>query len=395
MQTYNNNDWRTYLEHHQIKGAKWGVKHGPPYPLNRDQLSSEQKRLGGVSESAKEKYGDYSKTKAQKYKSKETGSFRIGETDTRDVKYTIDQGVRRKIREALTGAGRKFIYSELMSKNPTKLQIMLRDVMQKVDKRTLSMYPDFEWEAVEERVDKEGNKHYFNTAKVLENDPNTPSLRKPTYELSPDNFSKIVADARQVNPDFRSGDFGAHCNCPFASTALAMRLKGYDVSARLSFDGSDDLAYKYWFDNAKFVNNVDSKEANSFFDKVDGGSYGTIGFSGEICGEEYGHVINWVKTTDGKTTFIDAQSITESRLQSKFDSLDQLNEVVGMKLDGGIWISDLTNATPNFKNMAVDSVITPNQTKSLVKYRNTYNDQIVDVFDKAGREEEWSWRKKH
>lgn len=29
----NNND---YLAHHQVKGGKWGVLHGPPYPVNRD-----------------------------------------------------------------------------------------------------------------------------------------------------------------------------------------------------------------------------------------------------------------------------------------------------------------------------------------------------------------------
>lgn len=35
-----------YLAHHGIKGQKWGEKNGPPYPLNKSQMSpSEKKKL--------------------------------------------------------------------------------------------------------------------------------------------------------------------------------------------------------------------------------------------------------------------------------------------------------------------------------------------------------------
>ena len=30
---YSANDYRLYLAHHGIKGQKWGVKNGPPYPI--------------------------------------------------------------------------------------------------------------------------------------------------------------------------------------------------------------------------------------------------------------------------------------------------------------------------------------------------------------------------
>jgi len=32
---YTSNDLDDYLEHHGVKGQKWGVKNGPPYPLYR------------------------------------------------------------------------------------------------------------------------------------------------------------------------------------------------------------------------------------------------------------------------------------------------------------------------------------------------------------------------
>lgn len=43
----NNFNWNldnSYIEHSQRLGAKWGVMNGPPYPLDYNQLSSEQKK---------------------------------------------------------------------------------------------------------------------------------------------------------------------------------------------------------------------------------------------------------------------------------------------------------------------------------------------------------------
>ena len=36
-----------YLAHHGVKGQKWGVKHGPPYPLSRQPESERHKRVRG------------------------------------------------------------------------------------------------------------------------------------------------------------------------------------------------------------------------------------------------------------------------------------------------------------------------------------------------------------
>ena len=38
-------NWREELYHFQRLGAKWGKRNGPPYPLTREQLTAEQKRL--------------------------------------------------------------------------------------------------------------------------------------------------------------------------------------------------------------------------------------------------------------------------------------------------------------------------------------------------------------
>lgn len=63
---YSNNDWRGYspshscgkksdaiLEHHGIRGMKWGIKNGPPYPL--EAAVSAAVKAGGAIKSMKKK----------------------------------------------------------------------------------------------------------------------------------------------------------------------------------------------------------------------------------------------------------------------------------------------------------------------------------------------------
>jgi len=46
------------IQHHGIKGQKWGVQNGPSYPLSREQRSAEEKKKNGaISDSGKERYG--------------------------------------------------------------------------------------------------------------------------------------------------------------------------------------------------------------------------------------------------------------------------------------------------------------------------------------------------
>lgn len=43
---YTEYDYRNELRHHGIKGQKWGVKNGPPYPLGASDHSSSEKKAG-------------------------------------------------------------------------------------------------------------------------------------------------------------------------------------------------------------------------------------------------------------------------------------------------------------------------------------------------------------
>lgn len=41
---YSENDWWSFLAHHGIRGQKWGVRNGPPYPLAAGSHSAAEKR---------------------------------------------------------------------------------------------------------------------------------------------------------------------------------------------------------------------------------------------------------------------------------------------------------------------------------------------------------------
>ena len=49
---YSDNDWWSFLVHHGIKGQKWGVRNGPPYPISPgDHSSSEKKAMSNQAKS--------------------------------------------------------------------------------------------------------------------------------------------------------------------------------------------------------------------------------------------------------------------------------------------------------------------------------------------------------
>ena len=44
MEMMSINDYRSYLKHHGVKGQEWGVRNGPPYPLDYKSHSAEEKK---------------------------------------------------------------------------------------------------------------------------------------------------------------------------------------------------------------------------------------------------------------------------------------------------------------------------------------------------------------
>jgi len=68
------NNYLDYLEQSGILGQKWGQRNGPPYPLSGRQMSSAEKKKGGVSKSAKEKYGENQNKQKESIQEKEVSA---------------------------------------------------------------------------------------------------------------------------------------------------------------------------------------------------------------------------------------------------------------------------------------------------------------------------------
>ena len=147
-----------YLEHHGIKGQKWGVRNGPPYPLADNAHSTSEKKATLVSD---QKAG-----------------------------------------------GAEVLVAELAFYSAV---IAAAVVAAKVaDKRRTQHFED----------------EYYNNReiKTLDDCP----------KIDPNSMS-MDEHMKEINPDYP--DFGAVQNCMFCTTAMAMRMKGYDVVAEKSPDG--------------------------------------------------------------------------------------------------------------------------------------------------------------
>ena len=96
-----------YLEHHGVEGQKWGVKNGPPYPLNSEKIaeriySEANKKEANVTKDIKdasEKSGSNLHGLEHKLKTKESIKRKI-ETDSEEKGITISEAAK-SLKDAL------------------------------------------------------------------------------------------------------------------------------------------------------------------------------------------------------------------------------------------------------------------------------------------------------
>lgn len=88
------------LKHHGIKGQKWGVENGPPYPLDYSKLSDEEKKLakdsavrrGDVKEAnAYKNREEFTDQELQQLMNRFSTNQRLNELSAEKVKTTLDK----------------------------------------------------------------------------------------------------------------------------------------------------------------------------------------------------------------------------------------------------------------------------------------------------------------
>ena len=245
---YNQN----YLAHHGIQGQKWGVRNGPPYPLGAGDHSASEKKANW-----RQSLKDKGKTVIDNRKA----------AITKMVRNTKGAGVSETV----------IAYSAYAA-------------------MVLAIYGGA---LISAAVQKKRH------MKQLENDYYADRHYKNLSDIPKETRKDTNSYLGEINPEY--GADGTVQNCTFCTAALAMREKGYKVSAYKTDHGwyTKDL-YNKCFTNAEQVKpkGKDSRALLSELEKQGDGAYGHLGVYWKVGG---GHSI-FYKNINGKVHIYDGQS---------------------------------------------------------------------------------------
>lgn len=300
-----------YLAHHGIRGQKWGERHGPPYPLNR-----------------------------------ETHNRVVGKKDVH----------RKGKTRGLSQYGR---YSEGRLSEQSWFQT---DPINEFSANRHNF---------REVMERSGHKRM--TAPEFFKQSETNEYTKDRFRLD-DRHGKIgdydcsVVNRKDLNGDSR----GTQNNCSKCSESLALRAKGYAVIAGRAAYGMKESAASYHWNGAETYR---EKDADSVFDRLcefGNKGMGTIGFRRPVGS---GHAVYWQNEKNEQTgkyepTFYDGQIGTKYVGKSGLERLiasegfgysadtyrSSSGEVHSMPTGHLARITNLSNATPNWDHMSEDSV---------------------------------------
>lgn len=317
-----------YLEHHGIPRQKWGVKNGPPYPLDRKTHNRVVKGTSGKS-----------KTKASKKTESTTNTL-----SSKNSNSTIDK---------LIASGKARV-SNLPDYNVGSLTTMTHDGQSFIS--GLTDGHDFDWNEIS--VFDDGT---FASAAYDVRDNGSGFGRKSTVSNSA---------LLNCNPDF--GSPGTTQNCAKCSAELELAQRGYSCHAgRQSFPSSVD-AMSYWFKGAQRVQYDSTDSVQEGLESYGKNTSGTIGIQYATGG---GHAMHWTVDNDGTFEIQDGQN------GKRFNSVKEMADEYGADTSQGFDTFRLDNCEPDWDAMASDSVVRESSTLTRQsKVANKFSGKVVDTW---------------
>lgn len=321
------------LYHHGIKGQKWGVRR---FENEDGTLTPEGKiRYGRNGEGQKHRKADQirkAKKNGEAVEEKKKNQNSEEKTHySKDAQYFKDKGDKAikelKIRgivgtalgvAALAGVGYAMYKDEGIFATEDLMQLGLGAVIGTGISIAMTKNA-FDAEKSRHEVERLAEKSEF---KSLSDIP------KATKDYKGDYFNDPKADAKElmdgVNPDYPNP--GSNCNCMLCTSAMVMRLMGYDVKANKTDNGYESFAPEDWFSNCE-VKKFDIKMSDPYGitkfkdalkDQGDG-AYGNLMVDWGIFGG--GHSILYA-VKDGEVHFIDGQCGQEYPIEDYWAYID-------------------------------------------------------------------------
>lgn len=284
----------SYIAHHGVKGQQWGVRNGPPYPLNASAHSSSEKKAGW-----------------RKSLGKSDNLAKISQKQSSASSFVSKYG--RKSVPGLAGdVGEEYMYYAISwMASVAVFAIGIHISVRSAHKRKMK--------ELEDLYQQRKIKKLSEAPKLEEKMPASESMKL-------------------VNPDYPSD--GTTMNCTSCTTALVMREKGYNVKSIKLQDGmfTDDLFKKTF--NATEIKMPKKQTVNSFtqeLKKNGEGSYGNLTVDWILGGS---HSIFW-KVENGKVRIYDGQNGTEYT-----ESSSTQNQFFGSINGNTVRYTRLDNCTP-------------------------------------------------
>jgi hypothetical protein len=289
------------LFHHGIRNQRWGVRNGPPYPL--DKKTSRRVKSGKQDK------------EIRRLNKKKKGVTHVsgGSKYWRDVEDF--EGIQREFRK--DGSGWTRTYGDEGLKNIAEIIGRGGD-----DERA--------WR----------------------------TLDRPGHKATSEDLLKVNQQRfYQGKYSHKDGwlDPGLHNNCGMCSVAMFLRGQGYDVQAGRTDSGVLNSAEEYWFDGAK---SYKAKGAQAVYQQLQ--SFGNQG-KGVLSVRHKnggGHAVYFQmeKQADGKLR----PAIYDGQIAKKYDSLSEFLRAENADLSQFTQITRLDGSTPNWKHLAEDGVLRAN-----------------------------------
>ena len=211
---YPENDYRSYLIHHGIKGQKWGVRNADWYPIEawKYHLSRTSDTSIGSSKS-KSDQSPKASSKQKDHAKSDKGPL---------VAYLANLGLDAAMLLSMNPAGAVYLTMDLARGGQAIASSVKTKKVEKIRAKS--------------RVDK-----------------------KTGFHVKSEEMTK-KQDMSMVNPSFANFDRNTKSNCMLCTTAYDMRRRGYEVSANKASTGYQMEDALSWYNGAKLETSVPTQK---------------------------------------------------------------------------------------------------------------------------------------